>query len=216
VLWLFGNDDETNARLREAAQRMGVAPERLIFAVKKANPEHVARYALADLFLDSFPYGAHTTAADAMWMGVPVITIAGRTFASRVCASLISAAGIGELVCSSREQYVACAITLGRDRALLARLKERLASGRETSRLFDTPKLVGELEAAYRGMHQDYAAGERPVPNLHNFNHYHDIGVALSAGELADADYLGVYQHELARRDAVSPLPADGRAWNGR
>ena len=88
VLWLLGGTDDTNARLKSLAEQTGVSPERLIFAGRKPNSEHLARYALADLFLDTFPYGAHTTAADAMWMGVPIVTTPGMSFASRVCASL--------------------------------------------------------------------------------------------------------------------------------
>ncbi len=146
VLWLFGGAGDTNDRLRALARESGVAPERLIFAEKKANPQHVARYALADLFLDTFPYGSHTTAADALWMGLPVLTFAGRTFASRVCSSLVHAAGIGELACASREQYVATAMALAQNRGALGLLKQRLANTRGKCRLFDTPKLVAELE----------------------------------------------------------------------
>jgi predicted O-linked N-acetylglucosamine transferase (SPINDLY family) len=216
VLWLFGGAGDTNDRLRAFARDAGVAPERLIFADKKANPQHVARYALADLFLDTFPYGSHTTAADALWMGLPVLTFPGRTFASRVCSSLVHAAGVGELVCSSREQYIATAVALAQNRGALELVKQRLASGRSTCRLFDTPRLVTELEDAFRAMHDDYNAGRLPTPNLANIGFYHEIGVGLSAGELDDQDYLRVYRHELARRDTVSPLPADGRVWMGR
>jgi predicted O-linked N-acetylglucosamine transferase (SPINDLY family) len=216
VLWLFGGAGDTNDRLRALARESGIAPERLIFAEKKANPQHVARYALADLFLDTFPYGSHTTAADALWMGLPVLTFAGRTFASRVCSSLVHAAGIGELACASREQYVATAVALAQNRGALGLLKQRLVDARSACRLFDTPKLVAELEDAFRAMHEDYKADRLPTPNFANIGLYHDIGVALSAGELDDDAYLGVYAHEMARRDVISPLPADGRAWNGR
>jgi predicted O-linked N-acetylglucosamine transferase (SPINDLY family) len=216
VLWLFGGAGDTNERLRAFAREAGVAPGRLIFAEKRANPEHVARYALADLFLDTFPYGSHTTAADALWMGLPVLTFPGRTFASRVCSSLVHAAGIGELVCESREQYVAMAVALGQNRAALALVKQRLEGGRNTCRLFDTPRLVAELEDAFRCMHEDFNRGQLPTPNLANIGFYHEIGVALSAGELGNSDYLRVYAHELARRDTVSPLSPDGRVWMGR
>ena len=107
--------EETNCAPQQMAEQCGISRDRLVFAEKKANPEHVARYALADIFLDTFPYDAHTTAADAMWMGVPVLTVPGRTFASRVCASLVRAAGMGDLVCSTTEVYVARAIELGRN-----------------------------------------------------------------------------------------------------
>lgn len=215
VLWLFGGVGDTNDRLRSLASAADVAPERLIFAEKKANPQHVARYALADLFLDTFPYGSHTTAADALYMGLPVLTFVGRTFASRVCASLVHAAGIGELVCASLEQYVASAIALAQNRGALGLIKQRLVNNRDTCRLFDTPTLVRELEDAFCAMHADYAGGRRPTPNLNNIGYYHEIGVALSAGDLTDEAYLSVYTHELSRRHAISPLPADGRAWNG-
>jgi predicted O-linked N-acetylglucosamine transferase (SPINDLY family) len=215
VLWLFGGNGDTNDRLNALASEAGVAPERLIFAEKKPNPLHVARYALADLFLDTFPYGSHTTAADALWMGLPVVTYAGRSFASRVCASLVHAAGIGELACASREHYAATALALANHRHALDALKRRLAETRATCRLFDTPTLVRELEEAYRGMFEEYEAGRLPTPNLDNLGHYHEIGVALSAGELTDETYLDVYAHELGRRHTISPLHPDGRAWDG-
>jgi predicted O-linked N-acetylglucosamine transferase (SPINDLY family) len=215
VLWLFGGAGDTNDRLRGVAREAGVAAERLIFAEKKANPQHVARYALADLFLDTFPYGSHTTAADALWMGLPVLTYPGRSFASRVCASLVHAAGIGELACASREQYAAMAVALAQNRGALGLLKQRLANNRDACRLFDTPRLVAELEDAFRAMHEDYRNGRLPQPNLANIRNYHEIGVALSVGELDDDAYLSVYAHEMARGDAVSSLPVDGRAWAG-
>ena len=94
-------------------------------------------------------------------------------------------------------------------------MKRRLVDNRASCRLFDTPTLVRELEDAYRGMFADYEAGRLSTPNLDNLGHYHEIGVALSAGELADEAYLGVYAHELGRRHAISPLHPDGRAWEG-
>ena len=215
VLWLFGGNGDANDRLRALASAAGVAPERLVFAEKKPNPQHVARYALADLFLDTFPYGSHTTAADALWMGLPVVTFTGRTFASRVCASLVHAAGIGELACDSRAQYAATALALAKNRPALAALKRRLQEGRATCRLFDTPVLVSELEDLYRGMVEDWRQKRLPVPNLDNMSHYQEIGVALSSGELTDDAYLGIYRHELGRRHAISPLHPDGRAWTG-
>ena len=120
VLWLLTGTDATNERLRAYAAARGIAPERLVFAPKVANPMHLARYRLADLFLDSTPYGAHTTASDALWMGVPVLTASGRSFASRVCGSLVRAAGLPELALSSLDDFVATAVALGRDRARLA------------------------------------------------------------------------------------------------
>ncbi len=105
VLWLLSANRETDDRLRQLVAKSGIAPDRLIFAEKKPNPQHLARYVLADLFLDTFPYGAHTTASDAMWMGTPVLTYPGNSFASRVCASLVHAAGIGDFVCDGRREF---------------------------------------------------------------------------------------------------------------
>lgn len=118
VLWLLDSTPETNMRLRAMAAAAGIAPERLCFAPKRPNPQHLARYALADLFLDTFPYGAHTTASDAMWMGTPVLTLEGRGFAARVCAGLVKAAGMPDLVCTTLEDYVGRAIAIARWKAL--------------------------------------------------------------------------------------------------
>jgi predicted O-linked N-acetylglucosamine transferase (SPINDLY family) len=218
VLWLLGGDDDTNARLRGLAEQKGVAPERLIFAAKKPNPEHLARYALADLFLDTFPYGAHTTAADAMWMGVPILTTPGTSFATRVCASLAHAGGIGELVCPTPEIYVARAIELGRNAKTISELKERLTTARQSSLLFDTPRLVRELENLYRGMWEEFQAGRRPVPDLSNLDIYHEIGVELTLESVSPStqdDYRRLYRDRLETRNCISPIKADARLWTG-
>lgn len=217
VLWLLSGTEGTDDRLRTAATSAGIAPERLVFAQKKANPEHVARYALADLFLDTFPYGAHTTAADSLWMGVPILTMRGKSFAARVCASLVTAAGIPELVCSSREDYVARAIALARDPVALAELKRRLRDGRDTSLLFDTPRLARELEALYRGMWADFEEGRLPRPDLANLDLYDEIGNArdhVGVLEESEADMLAAYRERLGARDAFEPLPNDTRLWS--
>ena len=128
VLWLLSGTPDTNARLGQLAQQSSVSADRLVFAEKKPNPEHLARYPLADLFLDTHPYGAHTTAADAMWMGVPVLTVPGRSFASRVCASLVRAAEMGDLICPTVDVYVERAIELGRNQEKMAAAKQKLAA----------------------------------------------------------------------------------------
>ncbi len=218
VLWLLGDAEDTNARLRSLAEQKGVSPERLVFAAKKPNPEHLARYAIADLFLDTFPYGAHTTAADAMWMGVPILTTPGRSFASRVCASLAHAGGIGELVCATRENYVARAIELGRDPKKIVELKDRLRTSRQSSLLFDTPRLVCELENLYRGMWDEFRAGRRHVPDLSNLDIYLEVGVelALEDAHLSTQDeYRRLYQDRLETRNCISPIKADARLWKG-
>ena len=220
VLWLLGGGDETNARLQGLAAQSGVAPERLIFAAKKANPEHLARYVLADVFLDTFPYGAHTTAADAMWMGVPIVTMPGKSFASRVCAGLAKAGGIGELVCPTLEIYVARAVELGRNPRQVSALKQKLVAGRQSSLLFDTPRLVRELEGLYRGMWEDFQRGRRPVPDLSNLDAYHEIALDLGLENRVPSepdDYRRVYQDRLAVRHRIDPIRPDFRLWrNGK
>ncbi len=151
VLWLLSGDEGTDARLRELAAGHGVAPERLVFAPRMANPVHLTRYRLADLFLDTYPCGAHTAASNALWMGLPVLTLVGRAFASRVCGSLARAAGLPELACADAGEYEAKAAALGNDRGGATALKTWLASGRDRCVLFDTPALVRRLEDLYEG-----------------------------------------------------------------
>lgn len=212
VLWLLTGTDEANAHLRAKASEMGVAPERVIFADKKPNPDHLARYPLADLFLDTFPYGAHTTAADSLWMGVPILTLRGRGFAARVCASLVHAAGLPELVCATPNEYVVRAIGLGNDRSRLAALRDRLIAGRDTCALFDTPRLVRALEDRYTEM----LRAPVPVPDLRNLDVYRDIALDndLPAMELLDdVAYAEHYRNKLAGFDAVFPVQPDNRLW---
>jgi predicted O-linked N-acetylglucosamine transferase (SPINDLY family) len=218
VLWLLAGTDETNDRLRRIAAEQGIAPERIVFADKKGNPDHLARYPLADLFLDSFPYGAHTTASDAMWMNVPILTVAGRTFASRVCAGLVHAAGIGEMECATPEIYVARAVELGLNRDKLAAIKAKLAAGRDSSLLFDTPNLVRHLEGLYRQMWDDYCADALPVPDLRNLDIYHEIGLELDLENietLSNDAYVALYRDKLAAWHEVYPIAPDSRLWSG-
>lgn len=216
VLWLLSSGEETNARLRELASRNGVAPERLIFAQKKANPEHLARYALADLFLDTFPYGSHTTASDAMWMGVPILTMPGKGFASRVCASLVKAAGIGELICVNLQDYVERAVALGGRPDELKALRQKLLAARGTSLLFNTPLLVRELEALYLAMWSDFKSGALPAPDLSNLDIYEEIGVEIGLEDVtyrSDEAYRALYQSRLQERHAMRSIRADARLW---
>lgn len=200
VLWLLTGGAAADTRLREIAAAHGVDPERIVPAEKMPNPQHLARYQLADLFLDSPPYGAHTTASDAMWMGVPVLTYPGRTFASRVCASLVHAAGLGDFVCDSEPAYVARAIELGRNPAEADALKARLIAQRSRAKLFDTAGLVSKLEDLFRVMWADAVAGRLPKPDLTNMQDYFDIGLALAARERHFAsleELLGEYRSKL-------------------
>jgi predicted O-linked N-acetylglucosamine transferase (SPINDLY family) len=163
VLWLLvrTDGDPAIAHLRREAQARGVAPERLVFARHRPNPEYLALYRHADLFLDSWPYNAHTTASDALWAGCPVLTVLGTTFAGRVGASLLTAVGLPELVTANVSDYVATAIRLARDADELRRLKQHLAGPGRSSPLFDTVATTRALEAVYEGMAAQYRQGVR-------------------------------------------------------
>ena len=218
VLWLLKSCDEVEDRLRAHAVEAGIAPERLVFAPITGAHDHLARYPLADLFLDTLPYGAHTTASDSLWMGVPVLTVPGRGFAGRVCASLVHAAGLPEFVCASAEDYVDRAIAFGRDRATLAPYRDRLVSGRGTALLFDTPRLVRELEALFHAMWGDFAAGRLPRPNLVNLDTYLDLGATMDHETVETSflpDYAERWRAAVARRDAYAALAPDGRLTEG-
>ncbi len=219
VLWLLDYSPETNQRLREQAEARGVAGTRLVFAPKLPNARHLARYPLADMFLDSVPYGAHTTASDALWMAVPVLTWSGRCFASRVCGSLLRSAGLPDLVCETPDDFVARAIHLaGEGRGELEIVRQRLIANRDTCTLFDVAKLSRSLEDLYRQMRADYIGGKLPQPRLANLDAYFEIGVAQDHGvrEIgALTDYDGFYRAQLARRHYHHPMDADGRLWVG-
>jgi predicted O-linked N-acetylglucosamine transferase (SPINDLY family) len=143
VLWLRGGNA---AQLRAEAQKRGVAPERLVFSGFAAADVHLARHRLADLFLDTLPYNAHATTADALWAGLPVLTRAGKSFPSRIAASLVTAAGLPELVTESAQDYEALALALARDPARLKTLHDRLA--KREAPLFDMARFTRDLEAA--------------------------------------------------------------------
>ncbi|WP_159997054.1 hypothetical protein [Roseomonas sp. 18066] len=214
VLWLLKSSEEVDIRLRALATEHGIDPARLVFAPLANNRDHVARYPLADLFLDTAPYGAHTTASDALWMGVPVLTTPGQSFASRVCGSLVRAAGLPELLCSDGEDYVRRAIALGQDRAQLAEYRDRLLANRQTSVLFDTELFVARFEELFDGIWADVMAGRLPRPDLSNLESYLEIGVGLDHesvefGPGFDAAYRGA----IARRHRFTPFPGDARLW---
>jgi len=162
VLWLLIGNRFAPANLRREAAARGVAQERLVFAPRKPLPEHMARHQVADLFLDCFPVDAHTTASDALWTGLPMVTLAGETFVSRVAGSLLRAVGLPELITTSLEDYEALALRLARDAGMLASLRARLAQARENSGLFDARQFVRNLEAAYARMWEIHASGQPP------------------------------------------------------
>jgi len=150
VLWLLQDNDAATRNLRAAAQSHGVAAGRLHFAPRIRLDAHLARHACADLFLDTLPYNAHTTASDALWAGLPVLTCRGSTFPGRVGASLLHALGLAdELVVQDVPAFEARAIEFARDRARLASVRERLAQARTTMPLFDTPAYCRALEHVF-------------------------------------------------------------------
>jgi predicted O-linked N-acetylglucosamine transferase (SPINDLY family) len=144
------------------AGRRGVDPQRLVFASPINLPDHLARHRLADVFLDTLPYNAHTTASDALWAGVPVVTCLGSTFPGRVAASLLHAVGMPDLITQSLEEYESLVRRLARDPALLAAIKAKLARNRDSCRLFDTARFTRHIEAAYDAMWERYRRGEPP------------------------------------------------------
>jgi len=162
VLWLLQDNQVVARNLSREAIARGVAPERLVFARRCLPAEHLARQRLADLFLDTLPYNAHTTCSDALWAGLPVVTVLGGCFAGRVAASLLSALGVPELIGRSLEEYEALALKLARDRTALAAIRDKVVRNRDTYPLFDTARFTRNLEAAYISMWERYQRGERP------------------------------------------------------
>lgn len=161
VLWLLTGPAGSGAdeRLRRAAAAAGVKPERLVFASRVRHTEHLARYRHADLFLDTNPYSAHTTASDALWVGCPVLTQPGATFASRVAASLNHHLGLDELIADSDQAYVDLAIALGLDRRRLQDLRDRTQAARRTASLFDMAGYARDFEALLTAMFKRHEAG---------------------------------------------------------
>jgi len=162
VLWLLAGNEAAKTNLRNAARARGIDAQRLAFAARAEHAAHLARHRLADLFLDTLPFNAHTTASDALWAGLPLVTCTGSTFAGRVGASLLHAIGLPELVTASPEDYEALARKLALDPAMLAAIKEKLRSNRSTCSLFDTGRFTRHIEAAYAAMWERHQSGAPP------------------------------------------------------
>ena len=163
VLWLTEHNAQLAGNLRAEAGRRGVDPRRLVFAPRVPQAEHMARHRHADLFLDTWPCGAHTSASDALWAGVPVITAPGGSFAARVAASVLKAIALDELVVDSLAAYENLAVSLAQSSADLKRLKGCIDRNRLTTPLFDTRRSARALEAAYARMAAARAAGQAPA-----------------------------------------------------
>lgn len=163
VLWLLEDNPSASANLQREAGLRGIAPQRLVFAPRMALAEHLARHRLPDLFLDTLPVNAHTTASDALWAGLPIITCAGDAFASRVAASLLHAIGLPELITHTLADYEALALKLANTPMLLNGFKNRLAANRLTQPLFDTARFCQQIENAYLTMYQRRQQGLTPA-----------------------------------------------------
>jgi len=166
VLWLLADNEIAVGNLRKEAGVRGVDADRLVFAPRMALPDHLARHRAADLFLDTLPYNAHTTASDALWAGLPVLTQIGETFAGRVAASVLNAARLPELITTSRDAYEALAIEFAANPAELALVKRKLDRNRLATPLFDSALFAKHLGAAYTMMCERHRAG-LPPDHLH-------------------------------------------------
>lgn len=220
VLWLRTGNEGANQRLRQAAAQSGVAPERLIFAPGvSGHANHISRLGLADLFLDTFPYGAHATATDALTAGLPVLTVPGKSFATRVCASIVAAAGVPDLVCEGPDEYVGRAIAFAHDRKRLAGITAALQRQQATCTLHDTPAFVRRLEELFWQMQEEAERGETPVPDLRNLDLYYEIGAnfVLEDREFEDDHaYRQRYLEKLAEWNDYTPVAHDSRLWRGQ
>ncbi len=162
VLWLFEDNPKAAENLRTEATELGIKADRLIFAKRMPNSEHLARHRTADLFLDTLPYNAHTTASDALWAGLPVLTCIGEAFASRVAASLLNAIQLPELITATQKEYEALAIELATNPEKLTAIRQKLEKNRLTTPLFDTELFTRNIEKAYTAMYERYHADLLP------------------------------------------------------
>ena len=162
VLWLIEGNPTAAINLRKEAQKRGLDPQRVIFAMRIQLPDHLARHRAADLFLDTLPCNAHTTSSDALWAGLPVLTCMGESFSSRVAASLLMAMDLPELITQTRAEYEALAIDLATNPVKLRFIKDKLTANRLTTPLFDTPLFTRHIEDAYTEMFERYQADLLP------------------------------------------------------
>ena len=161
VLWLFAETEAAKTNLRREAEKRSVTAERLIFADRVPYEEHLSRQRHADLFLDTLPYNAGTTASDALWAGLPVLTCIGKSFAARMAASLVLAVGMADMVVDSLQSYEARAIRIGGDEAERLRLRQKLELARTSSSLFDLDASRRKIENAYIEMMRRWSSGEK-------------------------------------------------------
>jgi len=162
VLWLLDNNNNTTKNLKKEAMKFGINEDRLVFATFMPFEDHLNRIKQADLFIDTLPYNAHTTTSDALRMGLPVLTCIGRSFASRVAASLLNAINLPELITTTQEQYESLAVELATNPEKLKIIKDKLVDNLPTAPLYDTPLFTRHLESAYVTMYDRYQNGLEP------------------------------------------------------
>jgi predicted O-linked N-acetylglucosamine transferase (SPINDLY family) len=162
VLFLSEATETVEKNLRREASSRGVDADRLIFGKRLPSEDYLARYRTTDLFLDTLPYNAHTTASDALWAGVPVLTCMGNTFAGRVAASLLNSIGLPELITQTLGQYEELAVDLAKNPERLGRLRQTLADNRLTAPVFDIKRFTKHLETAYHSIHERHRSGLSP------------------------------------------------------
>jgi predicted O-linked N-acetylglucosamine transferase (SPINDLY family) len=162
VLWLLDHNALATRNLQREAQACGIDANRLIFAARMPLADHLARHRLADLFIDTLPYNAHTTASDALWAGLPVLTCMGTSFAARVAASLLRTMDLPELITHTQSAFEARAIELAKNPSALGAIKSKVLAHRETSPLFNAQLFTRHIEAAYRTMQSRQQAGSPP------------------------------------------------------
>ena len=209
---------ETLARAIEKHFKENQAPMKGLVLDLRNNPGGLLSQAvkIADLFLDTFPYGAHSTAADALTMGLPVLTAPGNGFASRFCSSIVAAAGVPELICDGPDDFVRKAIGFARDRQGLSTVRQALERQRDASVLRDIPALVRRLEELFWQMQGECERGEAPVPDLSNLDLYYEVGAEIMKENVEFMDpaaYRQRYVEKLAQWHAFSPIPFDSRLW---
>jgi predicted O-linked N-acetylglucosamine transferase (SPINDLY family) len=164
VLWLLVDVFAARERIRRYAASRGVDPNRIIFAARTTHEDHLARHTCADLFLDTAPYGAHTTASDALRVGLPVVTLAGCAFQGRVAASLLHALNLDELICDSTDDYKSLAMGLATESAALRRIRNKLLDNRSNGNLFVPAVHCRYLESAFVHMHKMRRLNRKPQP----------------------------------------------------
>tara|TARA_B100000700_G_C14828256_1_gene753262 strand:- start:123 stop:962 length:840 start_codon:yes stop_codon:yes gene_type:complete len=165
VLWLLEENQTASSNLKKEAEKKGIKSDRIIFAKRMAQPEHLARHKLADIFVDTFPYNAHTTCSDALWSNLPVITLTGQSFASRVGASILNAIDLKELITTTEEEYENLLFKLATDKEELEKIKNKLKKNKIKKPLFDTKLYTKNLETAYTKIYEIYNSGSE-VKNI--------------------------------------------------